>query len=463
MGTARTRVAGRRKRLGKAESFIEHLLQMSKAAHKIPGELYAQYGVKRGLRNEDGTGVLVGLTEIGNVRGYVVVDNVKRPCEGVLQYRGIDVREIAEGCAREKRHGFEETCFLLLFGKLPTKSELEQYCALLDRNRDLESDFTETMIFNAPSADIMNKLARNVLSSYSYDPSPEPMTLRNVMRQCIEMVARFPTMVTYAYQAKLRYQYNKSLFIHYPRGGVGTAENFLHLTRPDSAYTKLEADTLDLCLILHAEHGGGNNSTFATHVIMSAGTDVYSATAAAVGSLKGVKHGGANIKVVGMMDAIKKQVRVPSEKRVADCIRSILRREMFDREGLVYGFGHAVYTMSDPRAAILKAKAAELAGEAGRRDEFAFYEMVERLAPRVINEHKKTDRPICANVDFYSGLVYRMLGIPEDLFTPLFAVARVAGWSAHVIEEYVSGGRIIRPAYKSVTHEQSYVPLIQRT
>jgi citrate synthase len=443
--------------------YLDDLTRISVESGTIDPQLYPKYNVKRGLRNANGTGVLVGLTSIGDVHGYIIDEGEKVPVEGRLRYRGIELDEIVRGFQSEKRHGFNEVAYLLLFGRLPSREQLAHFSAMLDACRDLPEGFTENMILKAPSADIMNKLARSVLASYSYDPNPDDLSIRNVLRQCIEMIARFPTMAAYGYQAKRHYYDDQSLFIHKPKTGLSTAENFLHLVRPDSSYTTLEAEILDLALVIHAEHGGGNNSAFALHVVTSSDTDTYSALAAAVGSLKGPKHGGANIRVAEMFDAIKENVKDwKDDDEVSAYLAKILRKETFDRKGLIYGIGHAVYTLSDPRAVILRDKAEELAGEKKRLDEYKLYRTVERCAPQVIAEAKKHFRPLTANVDFYSGFVYSMLNIPRELFTPIFAISRIAGWSAHRIEEITSGGRIIRPAYKSVVDRAKYIPIDKR-
>ncbi|HHY91626.1 MAG TPA: citrate/2-methylcitrate synthase, partial [Clostridiales bacterium] len=414
--------------------------------NQIDPEFYKKYDVKRGLRNSDGTGVLVGLTEIGDVQGYVVENGVKKPVEGKLLYRGIDVRDLIRGFQEEKRFGYEETCYLLLFGELPNKKQLDEFTRLLGENRKLPDGFTEDMILTAPSRNIMNKLARSVLASYSYDSNPDDTSIKNVLRQSIELIARFPTMVAYGYQAKARYYDSKSLFIHSPQPELSTAENLLYMIRPNCEYTQLEAELLDLSLVLHAEHGGGNNSAFTTHVVSSSGTDTYAAISAAVGSLKGPKHGGANIKVQEMMENIKVSVSDwKDEEEVKNYLRKILNKEAFDRSGLIYGMGHAVYTVSDPRAVLLKEQAALLAEAKGLQDEFELYKLVEKLAPEVFRETKKDSKGVIANVDFYSGFVYNALNIPQELYTPIFAVARIVGWCAHRIEELVSGGKIIRP------------------
>lgn len=447
----------------KDDAFIEKLGSIVEKNDKIDPELYSRYNVKRGLRDADGGGVLVGLTEIGDVRSYIIEEEEKIPVEGKLYYRGIEINDLVHGYQKEHCFGFEECCYLLLLGELPNKTQLEEFKALLGELRELPEGFTEDMILKAPSKDIMNKLARSVLASYSYDSNPDDLSLKNVIRQCIELIARFPTMAAYGYQAKSHYHDKNSLYLHNPKKELSTAENILHMIRPDSSYTALEAEMLDLALVLHAEHGGGNNSTFVAHVVTSTGTDTYSAIAAAIGSLKGPQHGGANIKVMEMMDEIKNSVKDWSnEDEVADYLAKIMRKEAFDRSGLIYGVGHAVYTRSDPRTILLKGKAEALAKEKGFEDEYNLYTLIEKLAPEVFAREKKSDKVICANVDFYSGFVYRMLNIPQELYTPIFAVGRIAGWCAHRIEELVNGGRIIRPAYKSVIGKRYYKPMSER-
>lgn len=442
--------------------------QIQNWAKKVKGktidtEFYSKYNVKRGLRNADGTGVLVGLTEIGEVHAYVISEGEKVPTDGKLSYRGINIVDLVEGFQKDGRYGFEECCYLLLFGELPTKTELEEFTNLLGSYRCLPENFTEDMILKAPSTDIMNKLARAVLASYSYDPNPEDTSIENTIRQCIQLIARFPAMVAYGYQAKKHYHENQSLYLHSPKPELSTAENILHMVRKDSSYTKEEAELLDLALVLHAEHGGGNNSTFTTHVITSSGTDTYSAIAGAIGSLKGPLHGGANSKVLDMMDDFKRNVKNwEDEDEVAAYIEKIFRKEAFDGSGLIYGMGHAVYTLSDPRAILLKQKAELLSKAKGLEKEYNLYQTIERLAPDIFYKVKKNDKVICANVDFYSGFVYNMLGIPNDLHTPIFAIARIAGWSAHRIEELINGGRIIRPAYKSVIEKKPYISINER-
>ncbi|UCF98703.1 MAG: citrate/2-methylcitrate synthase [Spirochaetaceae bacterium] len=445
------------------KDLLEELTRNAEKMNRIPLDLYQKYSVKRGLRNEDGTGVLVGLTEIGDVHGYIIDEGQIVPVDGRLEYRGINILDITRGFQAEKRYGFEEVCYLLLFGTLPNRQQLEQFTTLLGENRALPNGFTENMILKAPSREIVNKLARSVLVCYSYDPNPDELDLKNVLRQSIELIARFPTMAAYGYQAKSHYFDGKSLFIHRPQKNLCTAENLLHLIRADSKFTQLEAEILDLALVLHAEHGGGNNSTFTTHVVTSTGTDTYSAIAAAVGSLKGPLHGGANLKVLDMMEDVKSQVKNwQDDQEIADYLAKILRKETFDGQGLIYGIGHAVYTLSDPRAVLLKSKAKELAVEKGRSEEFNLYERVARLSPEVFSQVKNSSKVVSANVDFYSGLVYEMLDIPKELYTPIFCVARIAGWCAHRIEELISGGRIIRPAYRNVLHNREYLPIEQR-
>jgi citrate synthase len=442
---------------------LDELTQNAEKTNRIPLDLYQKYAVKRGLRNDDGTGVLVGLTEIGDVHGYIIDEGNIVPVDGRLEYRGITVSEITKGFQAEKRFGFEEVCYLLLFGTLPTEHQLSQFTKLLGENRALPNGFTENMILKAPSNEIVNKLARSVLVCYSYDHNPDDIGLKNVLRQSIELIARFPTMAAYGYQAKSHYFDGKSLFIHRPQKDLCTAENLLHLIRPDSKFTKLEAEILDLSLVLHAEHGGGNNSSFTTHVVTSTGTDTYSAIAAAVGSLKGPLHGGANLKVLEMMEDIKGAVKHwQDDEEVGAYLAKILRKEVFDGQGLIYGVGHAVYTLSDPRAVLLKAKAKQLAKAKERSDEFDLYDRVARLSPEVFTRVKNSPKVVSANVDFYSGFVYDMLDIPRELYTPIFCVARIAGWCAHRIEELISGGRIIRPAYRSVLHNNEYLPMPQR-
>jgi citrate synthase len=429
----------------------------------IDSELYAKYNVKRGLRNADSTGVLVGLTRIGDVHGYIIDEGEKVPVDGKLYYRGINVESLVGSAAKEGRFCFEETVYLLLFGQLPDKKQLEEFTAIIGNSRALPKNFAEDSIMKLPSREIMNKLARSVLTLYTYDEDPENLSPENVLRQCLELIARFPTIVAYSYMSKKHYFDHESLFIHLPEPSCSTAEAMLSLIRPDQKFTRLEAELLDLALVLHAEHGGGNNSTFAVHLVSSADTDTFSAIAAGIGSLKGFKHGGANIKVMGMMEDIKRNVKQwESEAEVSAYLTAILRGEAYDGSGLIYGQGHAVYTKSDPRAILLRDKAAGLAEERGLVREFELYRLIERLVPEIFKKVKDSAKDICANVDFYSGFVYKMLGIPTDLFTSIFAMSRVAGWCAHRLEEIVTGGRIIRPAYKCVQPRLNYTPLEKR-
>ena len=430
---------------------------------KIDPALYRKYNVKRGLRNKDESGVLVGLTEIGDVHGYIFDEGERVPDEGRLLYRGVNINDIVSNIIKENRNGFEETAFFLIFGEFPTASELEEFNTLLDSFRELPDGFAEDMIMRAPSRDIMNKLARSVLVSYSYDREADDISIENVTRQCLELIARLPTMAAYGYQAKSHYHDGKSLYIHRPKAGIGTAGNLLHLIRPDSQYTELEKQVLDLALILHAEHGGGNNSTFTNHVVTSTNTDTYSAIAAALCSMKGPRHGGANKKALRMMSNIMENIKDwNDEDEILSYLGKILRKEAFDKAGLIYGYGHAIYTKSDPRAVLLKQKAKELAAAKGMEKEFNLYMSVEKLVPAALFNERGFEKVISANVDFYSGFVYRMLNIPTALYTPIFAIARMAGWAAHRLEEIISGGKIIRPAYKNVSKKRSYVPISER-
>lgn len=424
---------------------------------------YLTYGVKRGLRNPDGTGVMAGLTNICNVHGFLVADGERIPDEGKLTYRGINVNDIVDACVKEDRFGFEETAWLLLFGSLPTKEHLEHFKQTLGHMRELPENFAEDMILKFPSRDIMNKLARSVLVLYSFDPNPDDTSLGNIMRQSIQLIASLPTIMTYAYQVKRRAFDKQSMFFHPVDLSLSTSESILRALRPDMKFTDSEAKLLDLCMILHAEHGGGNNSTFSTRVLSSSGTDTYSAIAAAIGSLKGPRHGGANLRVRSMMEELKESVKDwTDEDEVSNHLASVIRKEKGDGSGLIYGFGHAIYTLSDPRAVILKRVAGKIAEEKNMIPEFELYKTVEKLTPSVFEKVKGNSKVICANVDFYSGFVYDMLGIPSDLFTPLFAVSRIAGWCAHRIEEVTYGGRIIRPAYRSMVRSKKYIPISER-
>lgn len=429
----------------------------------IDPELYGKYDVKRGLRDINGKGVLAGLTDISEVRSYTVVDNEMVPCEGKLFYRGVDIEKIVSGFIRDKRFGFEETAYLLLFGELPTQKELDDFCTLLANYRTLPTSFVRDIIMKAPSSDMMNTLARSVLTLYSYDENANDISLPNVLRQSLQLIALFPLLAVYGYQAYVHYHDGQSLFIHQPVPELSTAENILHILRADCKYTELEAKILDIALVLHAEHGGGNNSTFTTRVVTSSGTDTYSAIAGALGSLKGPKHGGANIKVVQMFEDIKKNISDwTDEKQIEQYLVDILDKKAFDGAGLIYGMGHAVYSISDPRANTFKYFVESLAKEKGREDEYRLYATVEKIAMDVIGKKRKIYKGVSANVDFYSGFVYSMLNLPLELYTPIFAIARIVGWSAHRMEELVNAGKIIRPAYKNVAPHKEYVPLKDR-
>ena len=442
---------------------IMELSKKCSEAATIDPELYGKYDVKRGLRDLNGKGVLVGLTEISDVCSTKIVDGKSVPADGSLYYRGYNVEDIIKGIDKSSHFGFEECTYLLLFGKLPTKEELQSFCALLSEYRTLPTSFVRDIIMKAPSKDMMNTLARSVLTLYSYDNRADDITLPNVLRQCLQLISLFPLLSVYGYQAYNHYHDGASLFIHAPQPEQSTAETILHVLRPDSKYTPLEAKLLDIALILHMEHGGGNNSTFTTHLVSSSGTDTYSAIAAAIGSLKGPRHGGANIKVVKMFDDMKKHLHDwTDEAEVEAYLRALLNKEAFDHAGLIYGMGHAVYTNSDPRAVILKKFAKQLSEEKGMQKEFALYELVESEAGQLIMNKRKMFKPVCANVDFYSGFVYTMLGIPEEMFTPMFATSRISGWCAHRLEELVNAGKIIRPAYKYVGHHRPYVDMDER-
>ncbi len=435
----------------------------SPAGARISPDLYERFSVKRGLRNANGTGVLVGLTRVGEVFSYYVDDGERLPVEGRLFYQGIPVTDLVQGFFEEQRFGFEEAAYLLLNGVLPSRDQLTRFENNLAERRTLPENFIEDMIFKSPSRDIMSKLARTVLALYPYDENPDDISVANVFRQSLDLIAKFPLLISYAYMAKRHYIDKDSLFIHAPKPEFRTAENILHLIRPDGQFTELEARILDLALVLHAEHGGGNNSTFTVRCVTSTGTDSYSAMAAGIGSLKGPQHGGASGRAYNMMQDLKSTVKNwRDEMEIADYLSDILNKKAFDRSGLVYGIGHAVYTVSDPRAKLLRDYARALAYECGREDEYLLYTTTERMAPEVFRQVKANDKIVCANVDFYSGFVYDMLGIPQALFTPMFAAARIAGWCAHRLEELISGGRIIRPAYKNVQERTHYESLGQR-
>ena len=429
----------------------------------IPSELYDKYEVCRGLRDLQGNGVLAGLTYISQVTAKKIVDGVEIPVDGKLYYRGIDVEDLVRGFIRENRFGYEETVYLLLFGALPNHEELAFFRETLGRSRALPPGFTRDSIMNAPSRDIMNALARSVLTLYTYDERPDDTSVRNLLRQSISLIAEFPLLAAYAYNTYLHYEHDQSLIIHPPRPELSTAENLLYMLRKDGAYSELEARVLDLALVLHAEHGGGNNSAFAVHVVASSGTDTYSAIASALGSLKGPKHGGANNVVMAMMDEIKDAVKDwNDEDELTAYLLKILHKEAFDRTGLIYGVGHAIYSLSDPRALLFKEFVSQLAADKDRGQEYKLYCDIARIAPEIIEHERRMYKGVSANIDFYSGFVYEMLGLPREMFTPIFAVSRIAGWTSHLLEETVSGKRIIRPAYKSVAEKTEYVPLSER-
>ena len=442
---------------------ITKLADMSLEGYKIDPELYTQYDVKRGLRDINGNGVVAGLTNISTIKVIDSGDGMPNHGDGKLYYRGIDVEDIVAGFIKEKRFGFEETVYLLLFGKMPSEHELAEFRAILADFRELPSNFMRDVIMKAPTDNMMNTLAKSVLALYSYDDKANNISVPNVLRQSIELITLFPVLAVYAYHAYRYARLGGDLFIHSPKSDMSIAENILYMLREDGKYTELEARILDLALVLHAEHGGGNNSTFTVHVVSSSGTDTYSAIAAALGSLKGPKHGGANIKVAMMFDDMKQNVKDwTDEEEVRGYLRKLLHKEAFDRAGLIYGMGHAVYSQSDPRAKVFKGFVESLSSEKGRHEEFALYSLVERLAPEVIAEERRIYKGVCANVDFYSGFVYRMLGIPDELFTPLFATARISGWSAHRIEELINSNKIIRPAYKAISPMREYTDMENR-
>ena len=442
---------------------IVRLASLSEQAGIIETELFTKYDVKRGLRDLNGKGVLAGLTNISDVRANKIVDGVQVPTHGKLFYRGYNVKDLVEGFSGEDRFGFEEVTYLLLFDKLPDKKELEDFSCLLSGYRSLPTSFVRDIIMKAPSNDMMNTLARSVLTLYSYDDRADDTSLPNVLRQCLQLIALFPMLTIYGYQAYSHYHNGESLYIHQPRPELSNAENILHILRPDSKYTPLEAKILDIALILHMEHGGGNNSSFTTHVVTSSLTDTYSVIAAAIGSLKGPRHGGANIKVVQMFDEMKREIADwTNEGQVADYLNKLLHKDAFDHAGLIYGVGHAVYSKSDPRAVIFKSFVEKLSEEKGLQDEFALYSLVERLAPEIISRERPIYKGVNINVDFYSGFVYNMLNLPIELYTPIFAIARIVGWSAHRMEELANNGKIIRPAYKTICKERDYVNINKR-
>ncbi|WP_026666087.1 citrate/2-methylcitrate synthase [Butyrivibrio sp. FC2001] len=439
------------------------LAKVVEGADRIDPELFAKYDVKRGLRDLNGKGVLTGLTNISTINATKEVNGERIPADGELFYRGINVRDIVHGTASESKFGFEEAAYLLLFGKLPDKDELQGFTQLLGFYRSLPTGFVRDIIMKAPSRDMMNTLSRSVLTLYSYDNHADDVSMPNVLRQCLQMISLFPLLAIYGYQAYNHYHEGNSLFIHPPKAELSTAEHILYLLRPDSKYTELEARLLDICLILHMEHGGGNNSSFTTHVVSSSMTDTYSVIAAAIGSLKGPRHGGANIKVIHMFDQMEKELKDwADEEEVKVYLGKLLNKEAFDKAGLIYGVGHAIYSKSDPRAVLLKEYTVKLAKEKGMEKELALYEMVERLAPEVISSERKMYKGVSINVDFYSGFVYKMLELPEELFTPMFAIARIVGWSAHRMEELANNSKIIRPAYMAVSDIYDYVPMEKR-
>ena len=442
---------------------IVRLASLSEQAGIIDTELFTKYDVKRGLRDLNGKGVLAGLTNISDVRANKIVDGVQVPTHGKLFYRGYNVKDLVEGFSDENRFGFEEVTYLLLFDKLPDRKELEDFSHLLSGYRSLPTSFVRDIIMKAPSNDMMNTLARSVLTLYSYDDRADDTSLPNVLRQCLQLIALFPMLTIYGYQAYSHYHNGESLFIHQPRPELSNAENILHILRADSTYTPLEAKILDIALILHMEHGGGNNSSFTTHVVTSSLTDTYSVIAAAIGSLKGPRHGGANIKVVQMFEEMKREISDWSnEGQVADYLTRLLHKEAFDHAGLIYGVGHAVYSKSDPRAVIFKSFVEKLSEEKGLLEEFALYSLVERLAPEIISRERPIYKGVNVNVDFYSGFVYNMLNLPLELYTPIFAIARIVGWSAHRMEELANNGKIIRPAYKTICTEREYIHINKR-
>lgn len=442
---------------------IVRLAGLSELGNRIDSDLYAKYDVKRGLRDLNGKGVLAGLTNISDVRANKMVEGRQVPIPGELFYRGYNVRDLVRGFTSEERFGFEEVTYLLLFNKLPDKDELKSFCDLLANYRTLPTSFVRDIIMKAPSQDMMNTLARSVLTLYSYDDKANDITTPNVLRQCLQLISLFPLLSVYGYQAYRHYHDGKSLYIHSPKDNLSTAENILRILRPNKTYTPLEARILDVAMVLHMEHGGGNNSTFTTHVVSSSGTDTYSVIAAAIGSLKGPRHGGANLKVVDMFADMQRCVDDwTDDDKIADYLRKLLNKEAFDKQGLIYGMGHAVYSLSDPREQIFRSFVEKLAVEKGLEREFGLYSKVAALAPKIIADERKIYKGVCCNVDFYSGLVYDMLGLPKELYTPIFAIARIVGWSAHRLEELNNNGKIIRPAYKPIAEDREYAPLNRR-
>ena len=442
---------------------IMKLAQLSQQAATIDPALFTTYDVKRGLRDLNGKGVLVGLTEISDVCATKMVDGVSVPADGELYYRGYNVKDLIRGLPENTHFGFEESTYLLLFGKLPNEEELSSFCNLLAEYRSLPTGFVRDIIMKAPSQDMMNTLARSVLTLYSYDDKADDISIPNVLRQCLELISLFPLLSVYGYQAYKHYHDGASLFIHTPEPGLSTAETILHVLRPDSKFTPLEAKLLDIALILHMEHGGGNNSTFTTHLVSSSGTDTYSVIAASLGSLKGPRHGGANIKVVKMIEDLKANVSDwTDEEAVGRYLSALLNKEALDHAGLIYGMGHAVYSLSDPRAILFRTFVERLSKEKGLEKEYALYSLVERLAPEIISRERKIYKGVSPNVDFFSGFAYSMLDLPMELYTPIFAIARIAGWSAHRLEELAYNGKIMRPAYKCVQEHREYIPMSER-
>ncbi len=443
--------------------YIKELAEKSCSNNNIQYDMYMKHNVKRGLRDLDGKGVVAGLTEVSCINSRKKDENGNEvSCKGELYYRGVNIFDLVKGFSEGGQSGFEEAVYLLLSSKLPTSDELKEFCENLSNYRSLPPSFVRDMILKAPSKDMMNILSRCVLALYSYDENPDDISVPNVMRQCLQLIAQFPLLAVYAYHSYQHYHKGESLFIHYPKKEYNTAENLLYILREDGNFTPTEARLLDLALVLHAEHGGGNNSTFTTHVVTSSGTDTYAAISAALGSLKGPRHGGANIKVVQMFDDMKASIDTTDEAQIKQYLSDLLDKKAFDNAGLIYGMGHAVYSLSDPRAEILREYAKKLSEEKGMMDEYRLYRTVEKMAPEIIAEKRKMYKGVSANVDFYSGMVYRMLGLPNELYTPLFAIARIAGWSAHRIEEIQNAGKIIRPAYINVKNEVKYIPIDER-
>ncbi len=445
------------------EEILRGLAEEAASGYSIPAAAFNNYRVKRGLREPDGTGVMAGVTRIGNAHGYILNEGERMPLDGELYYRGIKMTDLVENFAKEGRYGFPECCYLLFFGHLPTRDQLARFATVMNRYERLPARFDEDILMKAPSTSIMNKISTGVLSLYAYDENPDDTSLSNMLRQCMQLVARVPVIAAHSYAVYRHYFGGHSLHINNPKEELSTAENFLRMLRSDKAYTEEEAKLLDLCLVIHAEHGGGNNSAFACRVLSSSGTDTYSAISAAIGSLKGPRHGGANIKAQEMFDCIKENVTdVHDDEQVARMIDKILRGEAYDQSGLVYGMGHAIYTKSDPRAVMLKRYARDLAEQKGYSDDFDLLESIERQTPIAFARYKGLSKPMCANVDLYSGLIYRMLRIPVCMYTPLFAIARVAGWCAHRMEEFTTAGRIIRPGYKCIEPEKDYLSIDKR-